>query len=204
MLIKDTPFIVVDLETTGLNPNLDSIVEIAAVKVINGQIVEEKTQLLNPHIFVPQETTDITGITTEMLQGAPEFFEVAQGFIDFFTPEGVFTAHNAEFDFGFFNSHLRRADKGELKSPWLCTLKCAKTVHPNLQKYALGHLAETFKIDLPRAHRAIHDARATAELLIQFLEILRNGGARELKDIPGMQNLPKVQVSVSQGQGSLF
>jgi DNA polymerase-3 subunit alpha (Gram-positive type) len=202
-MISQTSFVVVDLETTGLEPNLDSIVEIAAVKVVNGQIVDEKTTLVHPGIFVPQETTDITGITTEMLIGQPKFEEVVEDYLNFIGEDGVFVAHNADFDFAFFNSHLRRMNKPELKNPCVCTFKLAKVVHPNLARYGLGALVEVFGVDLPQAHRAIHDARATAHLFTKFLKVLQDGGLKHYKDIPGAMNLPKFQ-SVSEGQGSLF
>lgn len=203
-MIQSTPFIVVDLETTGLEPNLDSIIEVAAVKIINGQIVDERTHLVNPRIFIPQETTDITGITTEMLKDSPLFEDVVDDYLSWFAEGGVFVAHNVDFDRNFFNAHLRRMDRVELPNPYLCTFKLAKTVHPNLPRYGLGVLAENFGIDLPQAHRAIHDARATAELLIKFMNTLQAGGLRDLKDLPGIQNLPKKLEQAAHGQVSLF
>lgn len=203
-MIQNTPFIVVDLETTGLEPNLDSIIEIAAVKVVNGRIVDELTHLVNPHIFIPQETTDITGITTEMLKDSLLFSDVVDEYMGWFAEGGVFVAHNVDFDRNFFNAHLRRMDRMEIPNPYLCTFKLAKTVHPNLPRYGLGVLAETFGVELPQAHRAIHDARATAELLIKFMNTLHSGGLRDLKDLPCIQNLPKKVEQSSVGQGSLF
>lgn len=202
-MISKTPFIVVDLETTGLEPNLDCIVEIAAVKVLNGEIVDEKTTLLNPGVFVPQVTTDITGITTEMLRGQPRFEDVIDDFLGFMGTDSVFVAHNVEFDSGFFNSHLRRMQRSELPNPYLCTFKLAKVVHPNLSKYGLGNLSEVFGIELPVAHRAIHDARATAQLFVKFLKVLQDGGLKHYRDIPGIMNLRK-DVVTTEGQGSLF
>lgn len=202
-MISQTPFIVVDLETTGLEPNLDSIVEIGAIKVINGEIVDEKTTLVHPGIFVPQVTTDITGITTEMLIGQPAFDKIVDEYLDFIGEDGVFVAHNAEFDFAFFNSHLRRMKRPELVNPYVCTFKLAKAVHPNLSRYGLGALVEVFGIELPQAHRAVHDARATAHLFIKFLKVLQDGGLKHYKDIPGVLNVPKFHV-VNDGQVSLF
>ncbi|QQR54943.1 3'-5' exonuclease [Candidatus Peregrinibacteria bacterium] len=202
-MIQNTPFIVVDLETTGLEPNLDNIIEIAAVKVLNGQIIDEQTHLVNPHIFIPQETTDITGITTDMLKESALFADIVDDYLGWFAEGGVFVAHNVDFDRNFFNSHLRRMQRIELSNPYLCTFKLAKTVHPNLPRYGLGVLAETFGIQMPQAHRAIHDARATAELLIKFMSTLHAGGLRQLKDLPCIQNLPKV-TAMQEGQASLF
>lgn len=202
-MISHTPFVVVDLETTGLEPNLDCIVEIAAVMVVNGEIVDEKTTLVNPGVFVPQVTTDITGITTEMLKDQPRFEDVVDDYLGFMGTESVFTAHNADFDFAFFNSHLRRMGRSELPNPYLCTFKLAKAVHPNLARYGLGALTEVFGVELPQAHRAIHDARATAQLFIKFMKVLQDGGLKHYKDIPGVLNVRKVVVA-QEGQGSLF
>ncbi|MFA5793008.1 MAG: exonuclease domain-containing protein [Candidatus Gracilibacteria bacterium] len=203
-MILNTSFVIVDLETTGLQANLDNIVEIAGVKVLNGQIVDEWDTLVNPGIFVPQETTDITGITTEMLKVAPRFPEVVDKFLQFLGEDSVFVAHNVEFDRGFVNSHLRREERLELKNPYLCTFKLAKLVHPNLARYGLGALAETFQVDLPQAHRAIHDARATAQLFVKFLNTLQAGGLKNLRDLPGIQNLPLEKYYAQDGQVSLF
>ncbi|MFA5855194.1 MAG: 3'-5' exonuclease [Candidatus Gracilibacteria bacterium] len=203
-MISSTPFVVVDLETTGLEPRLDRIVEIAAVKVLNGQIVDEWSSLVNPGIFVPQETTDITGITTELLYAAPQFRDVADEYLRFLGEDSVFAAHNVDFDRSFMNHHLIRVGLEAMPHPYLCTFKLAKLVYPNFGKYGLGALADMLKIDLMQAHRAIHDARATAELLIRLLSVLQSGGLRDLARIPGIQNLPSGTARDERGQGRLF
>lgn len=203
-MIKDTPFIIVDLETTGLEPRLDEIIEVAGVKMVNGEIVDEWTQLLNPGIFIPQVTTDITGITTDMLKGMPHFNDIAEEFLKFMGEDSIFVAHNADFDRSFVNYHLKSASYDELLHPYLCTFKLAKRVHPNLAQYGLGALTETFQIPLPRAHRALDDATATAHLLNKFLGTLQDGGLRYIKDIPTISNLPQEVKEQSAGQVSLF
>lgn len=205
-MIAHTPFIIVDLETTGLEPRLDKIIEIAAVKVVNGEIVEEWSTLVNPGIFIPHETTSITGITTEMVSNAPQFDEILEEYLNFMEG-GIFVAHNADFDRAFIDTHLLRSELTELKAmphPYLCTFKLAKRVHPNLSKYSLGALAQLFEIELPQAHRALHDARATAELFNKFMKTLQNGGLKHVKDIPVIQNLPKETEGPAEGQASLF
>lgn len=203
-MISGTPFVVVDLETTGLEPNLDNIIEIAGIKVLNGKIIGEWDTLLNPRIFIPQETTNITGITTEMLKTAPIFKDIIADFLEFLGDDSIFVAHNVDFDRSFVNSHLRRESLKEINNPYLCTFKLAKVVHPNISRYGLGALAEMFQVDLPQAHRAIHDARAAAQLLIKFLSTLESGGLKFVKDIPCIQNLPKNVLPVHDGQVSLF
>ena len=96
--------------------------------------------------------------------------------LEFYGRRLCFVAHNVDFDRDFLNIHLSRAGHEVMPNPYLCTQKLAKRVHPNLTKYGLGALSEVFGIELPQAHRALHDARATAELLIKFLRVLQNGG----------------------------
>lgn len=203
-MIHKTPFVIVDVETTGLEPRLDNIIEIAAVKMVDGEIVDEWDTLLNPRVFVPQVTTDITGITTEMLEGAPQFADVVEDYMRFLGADSIFVAHNVEFDREFVNVHLMNEGHEKMPNPYLCTFKLAKTVYPNMKKYSLGELTKVLDVDLPQAHRAIHDARATAHLFNKFLRVLQDGGLKTLKDIPHIQNLPKEQNEMSDGQGSLF
>lgn len=203
-MITQTPFVIVDTETTGLEPRLDSLIEIAAVKVLNGEIVGEWDTLVNPGVFVPQEVTSITGITTEMLKDAPWFKAIADDFLEFLGKDSIFVAHNVDFDRTFLNIHLGRAKKPLMENPYLCTFKLAKQVHPNLKKYGLGELASIFGVDLPNAHRALHDARATAQLFNKFLRVLQNGGLKHVRDIPHIQNLSSGQDEIEEGQASLF
>jgi DNA polymerase III epsilon subunit family exonuclease len=205
-MIQDTPFVVVDVETTGLEARLDRIVEIGAVKILNGKIIQEWGTLVNPGVFIPDITTKITGITTEMVKDAPRFEDIAEDFLKMIDPGDVFVAHNVDFDRNFVNNHLKRHEHLEniVENPYLCTYKLAKRVHPNLNKYSLGFLAYAFDVSLENAHRALDDARATGKLLIQFMDILREGGLKSLRDLPCIQNLPKKQKDVAMGQTSLF
>ncbi len=203
-MIEKTTFVVVDLETTGLHAGLDSIVEIAAVKVVNGEIVDEWDTMVNPGVFLPLETTQITGITTEMVQDSPRFDEVVDTYLDFIGTDAVFVAHNVDFDREFMNKQLEKIQRPLMPNPYLCTFKLAKQVHPNLSKYGLGSLCTTFGVELPQAHRALHDARATAQLFIKFMKVLQNGGLKQIKDIPHIQNLPKAVDKAVEGQASLF
>lgn len=203
-MIDKTTFVVVDLETTGLHAGLDSIVEIAAVKVVNGEIVGEWDTMVNPGVFLPLEITQITGITTEMVKDSPAFADIVDEYLGFMGTDSVFVAHNVDFDREFMNKHLEKMNRSLMPNPYLCTFKLAKQVHPNLSRYGLGSLCTAFGIELPQAHRALHDARATAQLFIKFLKVLQNGGLKNIKDIPHIQNLPKAVDKAVEGQVSLF
>ncbi len=202
-MISQNTFVVVDCETTGLISALDKIIEIGAVKVVNGEIIDEFYTMVNPGVFVPSEVTHITGITTDMLAGAPDFKAIAKKYMEFMG-DAVFVAHNVVFDRGFLNQELSRNFEAPMGGPFLCTIDLARYLHPNLSKYALGPLCEHFAVDLPQAHRAIHDARATAGLLIKFLRSMQNGGVKDLRDIPVIQNMPKKVAIVVENQISLF
>ncbi|MFA4814524.1 MAG: 3'-5' exonuclease [Candidatus Gracilibacteria bacterium] len=203
-MISKTTFVIVDLETTGLHAGLDSIVEVAAVKVVDGEVVGEWDSMVNPGVFLPLECTQITGITTEMVQDSPLFADIVDDYLNFIGSDSVFVAHNVEFDREFLNKQLEKMQRPMLPNPYLCTFKLAKLVHPNLSKYGLSSLCTAFGIELPQAHRALHDARATAQLLVKFLRVLQNGGLKDVKDIPHIQNLPKETSKSADGQVSLF
>lgn len=203
-MISSTPFVVLDLETTGLSSGLDHIIELAAFKVLDGQIIDEHHSFVNPGVFLPHEATQYTGITTEMVSKAPRFEEIVHDLLSFFGDDSVFVAHNANFDLEFLNKQLRKLGLPVLDIPMVCTLKLARYLYPTLSKYSLGALAERFEIALENAHRASDDARATAHLLIHFLNKLKGEGVTELEKIPYVQ-LPKVKkLPVPKGQTSLF
>ena len=108
MLIREATFVVVDTETTGTNAETDRLLEVAAVKVWGGQIVDQFAQLINPQRSVPRRITRLTGITTAMVFDEPPAAEVLPGFLAFLG-DGVLVAHNLPFDLGFLNAELRRA-----------------------------------------------------------------------------------------------
>lgn len=202
--MKDQVFTIVDFETTGLEPRLDRIIEMGAVRVLDGQIVGEWDVLLNPGIYIPQEATNINGITNELVESAPQFSEKIQEFLDFIGEESVFVAHNADFDLAFLNESLKRMGRDPICNSNLCTFKLAKHLMPYLPKYGVGALAEHFNIALPQAHRALHDARATAEIFIRFYGSMKERGVSKLEEVPTLQGLNKEKKEVSDQQGSLF
>lgn len=150
--------VALDLETTGLDVQQDSIIEIGAVRLQDGQIIDEFSTLVNPGFDIPPETTHITGIFQENLRGAP-ILEAVLTQIDAFVGNAPIVAHNADFDvsfmrrFGLFHNNLP-VDTFELSS----------ILYPQMPRYNLTSLTETLGIELEHAHRALDDARATALL----------------------------------------
>lgn len=170
--IWDTNFVVIDIETTGNKAKENRIIDIAAVAVHNGLITDEFSSLINPHQFIPQFISQMTGITNEMVFYAPEPFVVMPKVLKFFEkPNSIFVAHNANFDFSFVNETLKRLKLDPLTIPVLDTLKLARRLLADSQKKNVGSLAHYFGIRINNRHTALGDARATAKILLNLLEI---------------------------------
>jgi DNA polymerase III subunit epsilon len=156
-------YVVVDIETTGSWSSGDRITEIGAVKIRNHQVVDEWHSLLNPQRAIPAKITQITGITNEMVRDAPIFSDVAESFMRFMG-DGIFVAHNVNFDYGFISHEYERLER-RFRFPKLCTVAGMRRRFPGHKSYSLGKLCELYGIDLETHHRALCDARATSHLL---------------------------------------
>jgi DNA polymerase III subunit epsilon len=156
-------YVVVDVETTGGWASGDRITEIGAVKIRNHQVVDEWHSLVNPQRAIPAKITQITGITNEMVRGAPVFAEVADSFMRFMD-DGIFVAHNVNFDYGFISHEYERLDR-RFRFPKLCTVAGMRRRYPGHKSYGLGKLCDLYGIELETHHRALCDARATGHLL---------------------------------------
>lgn len=168
MLIHETPFVIVDTETTGTNAKSDRVIEIAAVKVLGGQVVDTFSQLINPERSVPRRITQLTGISTAMVFDQPTAAQVMQRFLKFLS-DGVFVAHNLTFDQRFVNAELARIGKSPLNNESLCTLRLARRLLPGLRSKGLSSLVDHYKLVVDGRHRALGDAGATAEIFIKFI-----------------------------------
>jgi DNA polymerase III subunit epsilon len=156
-------YVVVDVETTGGWATGGRITEIGAVKVRNHRVVGEWHSMVNPRRPIPAMITQITGITNEMVRDAPPFPEVADSFMRFMG-DGIFVAHNINFDYGFISYEYERLER-RFRFPKLCTVAGMRRSYPGHKSYGLGKLCELYGIDLVTHHRALCDARATSHLL---------------------------------------
>lgn len=153
-------WIIIDLETTGLNAKRDKIIEIGAV-ILNEKGERRTYQtLIDPGISLTRTITELTGITDEMLWGQPTIEEVIDDFLDFMG-EAIPVAHNASFDGAFLEPFV-----GHPKEAWLDTISLCKMAFPMLESYSLSNLVEYFGIETPTHHRALADAMATTELFL--------------------------------------
>lgn len=156
-------FVALDFETTGVRHN-DRVTEIGAVKVIDGEIKDEYSRLVNPGIPIPEMITELTGISNDMVADEPCMDEVFDELMEFW--DGLpLVAHNAAFDMRFLT---RETDKHNIRIdvPIVDTLSLARKVWPGLERYKLTYLTEHFNIAQSHAHRAICDAEATAKLYL--------------------------------------
>jgi DNA polymerase-3 subunit epsilon len=159
----DQDYVVVDIETTGGWAASDRVIEIGAVKVRNHQVVGEWQSLVYPGRAIPASITRLTGITNAMVCEAPTFPDIAEGFRDFMG-DGIFVAHNVNFDFGFLAQEYARLDT-QFRFPKFCTCAGMRRHHPGHRSYSLVSLCETYGLSLKNHHRALCDAKATVGLL---------------------------------------
>jgi DNA polymerase III subunit epsilon len=173
MLIRDATFVVTDTETTGTNASDGRIIEIAAVKVRGGEVIDRFTQLINPGRAVPWRITQITGISTAMVFDQPSAREVMPAYCEFLG-DGIMVAHNLGFDERFINSEFARCDLPMLRLGSICTLKLARRLLRGLRSKGLASLADFYGIKIVGRHRALGDAEATAHVMLRLFDILEN------------------------------
>jgi len=171
MLIRDTTFVIVDLETTGVSATNDRIIEIGAVKVRSNTVEETFQTMIDPNRAIPRGITRITGITSADVCVEPQANEVLQDVIDFIG-DAIFVAHNCSFDWNFIQEEIQRAELPVLTNQKLCTLRLARRLLSGLRSRSLGSLIKFFHIKIESRHRALSDALATHEILIHLFDRL--------------------------------
>ena len=162
----DGPVVVLDFESTGLNTAKARIIEIGAVKLTGGTVGESFEQLVDPEEALPEKITEITGITDANLQGMPKAAEALPRLLEFIGDCPV-AAHNASFDLNLLRAELKRLGMA-YSGPVLDTLTYARKLYPKLKSYRLGALCKHLGVSLKNAHRAVHDAAATAQCLARM------------------------------------
>lgn len=159
-MIKD--YVAFDLETTGLSPETDQIIEIGALKVKDGKVVDRFMEFVKPDKLISPAITSITGITNKMVADARDTENIIRDFVEF-CEDYVLVGHNIMFDYKFCKLYAGKYGY-PFEKKGVDTLKIARKVHKDFESKSLGALCEHYRITNQAAHRAYHDALATAKL----------------------------------------
>ena len=179
----DLDLAVLDVETTGLDCEVDRIIEIGILRFVGGEVVDSYEQLIDPGCEVPQEVVDLTGIQPEDLVGKPRFEEVAQDVHDWLQGVGI-VAYNLSFDKGFIAAELQRCGLAwPEEAPTFDPLIFARQFFKNLGRKNLGRIAQELGIEVKESHRATEDARVAGRVLFAFADRLPPG----LQDVQVLQ-----------------
>ena len=185
----DGTFVVFDIETTGFSPVTNRIIEIGAVKVDKGQIVDRFSVFVNPQVPIPFEIEKLTGINDSMVMEAETIERVLPQFLDF-VGDAVLVAHNANFDVSFIKENAKR-QQIPVDFTYVDTVGIARMLLTGQSKYTLDAVAKTLKISLENHHRAVDDAECTAEIFMKFIEMLAK---EEVYTLEAMNEMGKSSV----------
>lgn len=187
-LSEDLPLscstVVFDLETTGFDPKKNHIIEIGAVKLEEGKIVDRMDLFVNPRVPIPYRITQLTSIDDSMVMDADGIEVVLPKFLEF-VGDSVLVAHNAEFDYNFVENKAKALGI-PFKRPVLDTVALSRLLLPKLHRFKLDTVAKELKIELLHHHRAVDDAEATARIYLKELEMLEKRGVQSLGQIDSL------------------
>ena len=188
----DDEIVVFDIETTGLSAAADRITEIGAVKIRNKEVVERYSTLINPEIPIPYKITELTGITNDMVAGQRTIKDIMPEFLSF-VGSCPLVAHNAMFDWGFIRTKAFELGN-DLSNTIIDTLQLSRTLLPNLKKHKLNLVCQHLNIKLENHHRAVHDAEATAQMFLKFIEMLKDRGIEDVEQINSITSSQKINL----------
>src|SRR5215212_2571606 len=195
-LLEEAEFIVFDLETTGLSVTRSRICEVGAVRVHALELVDSFQSLVNPRVPLPEPVARLTGLHEHDLRRAAPVSSVLNRFLSF-TGDALLVAHNARFDQRFLERQLLLLHGRRLSEPPLCTASLARRLlEGRLRRVSLASLADFFGVPTRPCHRALPDAEATAQVLVQLIGLAQELGARRLSDLRALAAPRKRQVYV--------
>ena len=194
--LNNVTFVALDIETTGLSPFIDRIVEIGAVKFRNGKVLDTFQELIDPEMPISPGAMAVNGISDNMVVGKPTIGEVLPRFLSFLS-EAVPVAHNAPFDVGFLSYDISRLNLTATEKPVLDTCAIPKRIFPSLYSYSLVNLAGALDIRSKEFHRALADARVCMEILIKCLAETGDPGRLTMTDVLAV-NGPALRLSTGE------
>ena len=173
--LDEMEYVVVDCETTGLDPNSQRVIEIAAIRCRGNIVLDRFGTLIDPQRGIPLVIRQLTGITPEMVKGAPFAPEAVQQFLEF-SGGLMLVGHNVRFDLGFIGAEAFRHLNVRLLNPSLCTIRLATRLMPGLKRPNLANLATALGISVHDRHRAMGDAGVTQQVFWELVSIARERG----------------------------
>lgn len=159
LFVTPNSYVSLDIETTGLNPMRDKVIEVGAIKVINGEIVDTFSTLINPLVPIPYNITRITGLYDEDVNGEPVFNEIASDLYNFINGF-IILGQNIKFDLSFLFEAFKEVGI-EINNDYVDLLRISRKKSPNLSNHKLGTVANHLNVSYLGAHRAINDAIIT-------------------------------------------
>lgn len=175
ILTELSDYVVIDLETTGLDPKFDEIIELGAVKIQDGQIIDTFEQLIKPSFEIDEFITELTGISNDMLATAPCISEILPRFLDF-VGDSVVIGHNVNFDINFIYDSCLSLLQREFGNDFLDTMRLARRLLPDLKHHRLKDLKKYYAINVEKEHRGLADCLATFELYHRLINDARSKG----------------------------
>lgn len=183
--IKDVSFVVFDTETTGWNKENGRIIEIGAIKFLNGTALAQKSWLINPGLSISSSSQNIHGISNAMVQDSPSFQEVYAKFAAF-TKGSVLLAHNASYDVRFMSTEIERNRLTPLPNETIDTLRLARKWFPELKSHSLTNLIRDLNIPSGKLHRALADSTCTKDMFLLGLKRMdKDSTLKDLKTLAG-------------------
>ncbi|MBE5984979.1 MAG: PolC-type DNA polymerase III, partial [Paenibacillaceae bacterium] len=174
-------YVVFDIETTGFSSSRNRIIEIGAVKVIDGKIKDKFSAFVNPDVPIPFEIEQLTGINDSMVLPHPKIDVILPQFLEFCN-DSVLVAHNASFDVSFISYNAQQLQL-EFNPTVIDTVALSRLLLPSLNRYKLDTVAKALNISLANHHRAVDDAGCTAEIFAAFVKMLRERGVESLDEL---------------------
>ena len=186
-------YVLFDLETTGTSSNYDEVIEISAVKVQSGVIVDEFSQLVNPGKSIPYAASMVNHITDDMVAEAPEFEEILQAFMDF-VGDSILVGHNINsFDMKFLYRDSERYFGQTVTNDYIDTLKLARLCLPDLGHHRLSDLAQYYGISTEGAHRALNDCCMNQQVFEQLAKEMDGSAGEKAKVKPRSLNCTSLE-----------
>ena len=177
----DDKYVVFDIETTGFSPEKNKIIEIGAVKVIGGEIVDRYSTFINPEVPIPFRIEELTSIRDDMVITSPTVDVILPQFMEF-CKDCIMVAHNADFDMSFIKRNCALLGM-ECNPTIVDTVALARVLLPQLNRFKLDTVAKALNISLDHHHRAVDDAACTAEIFVKFIEKLKDRGISSLDEV---------------------